>query len=407
MMEDSGDPFDFDFTGEPRPTNKRLPFVKGDVVDHRYLIQAVAGWGTFGRVYCATRLEDERQFALKCFETSNGSPMKASVAAEFERLQSLTHPHIPSVFETFVEPSTQRWCLVMQWIDGIGFHELVHTPMLDSPLRAARLMADIADALDYLHGEGWFHRDLKPSNMLVDQEERAWLVDFGTSKSGDEMFDVIGESTPRYSSSATGNAFTWTSEVYPLGLILKELFTGPANRENSPEASFVNEILDGIAQPEFPNSVPAELQTICAKSLQQRRVDAYISAGEFADDLRSFVADTVATGNLENRLMGGENRVAAWRAGRFVGEATRFQEQTTVTLDSIKEHGLTDVATQLVNQLVVSGVGFREAVVFGQSLSGTFRCHSQYAGRRLRVSDDRLSPWTPLRCAFQRSGNGF
>ncbi len=348
-MENSDDPFNFDFSGEPQPPTEKRPYVKGDVFDTRYLVNGVLGWGAFGRVYRVTRLEDQCEFALKYFESFNATQAEASVAAEYERLRLLSHPNIPAVFETFVEPSTQRWCLVMQLIDGIGFHELIRGPMRVSPRRSARLMTDIADALDYLHGQGFYHRDLKPSNMIVDREERAWLVDFGTSRSDDEIYNVLGDSTPRYASAATGSSFNWTSEVYPLGLVLKELVIGPLDQDNSKEASFVHEILAGLAEPAFPESVPKRLREISAKSMQQRRVDAYISAGEFADELRVFVTGEEAAGDLITRLKEGENRVAAWRAGRFVGEATGFRDQTTNAVGSIKEQGLKN-ATELLGE---------------------------------------------------------
>ncbi|MFT5304170.1 MAG: serine/threonine protein kinase/tetratricopeptide (TPR) repeat protein [Mariniblastus sp.] len=163
---------------------------------------------------------------------------------------------------------------------------------------AARIGANIADALAYAHESNILHRDIKPSNIILDRKGGVWITDFGLAKDGSNDFnltktgDVIG--TPQYlSPESLQGLYDERSEVYCLGLTLYELATlKPAYRNGT-----TAEVIGAIASSSPPSPrkinprVPIDLSTIIDKSLARNPDKRYQSASELQKDLLAFVED--------------------------------------------------------------------------------------------------------------------
>jgi eukaryotic-like serine/threonine-protein kinase len=162
----------------------------------------------------------------------------------------------------------------------------------------ARMIADIAEALDYAHQVGVIHRDVKPSNILVDARGNAWITDFGLAQidSRTEMTltgDVMGTLPYMSPEQATGQRqlLDHRTDVYSLGAMLYELVTLERPFEGAHRAAILHQIAhEEPARPRVRGrAIPAELECIILKALEKAPTDRYASAGAMADDLRRFV----------------------------------------------------------------------------------------------------------------------
>lgn len=162
----------------------------------------------------------------------------------------------------------------------------------------ARIVAQIADALEYAHEAGVIHRDIKPANLLMDAKGAVWITDFGLAQVSSDLGvtqtgDVVG--TLRYMSpeQAAGKRtlVDHRTDVYSLGATLYELLTLQPVFADSERPALLYAILE--KDPEAPRhidrSIPVELETIVLKALAKTPADRYATAGEMAADLRRFL----------------------------------------------------------------------------------------------------------------------
>jgi WD40 repeat protein len=160
----------------------------------------------------------------------------------------------------------------------------------------ARIALQVAEALEYAHGQGLLHRDIKPSNLILDTGGVVWVTDFGLAKNEGENLthtgDVVG--TLRYMAPERfrGQADA-RSDVYSLGLTLYEFLTLRAVFEESDRARLVQHVLhDDPARPrKIDRHIPRDLETIVCKAIDKDPEHRYRTAAELADDLRLFLAD--------------------------------------------------------------------------------------------------------------------
>jgi WD40 repeat protein len=163
----------------------------------------------------------------------------------------------------------------------------------------AELGVQAAEALEYSHNHGILHRDIKPANLLIDDENKLWVTDFGLARANDcgdltmsgDLLGTLRYMSPEQISGKQGDIDERT-DVYSLGITLYEsLSLTPAYRGgNEPE------LLRRIAFDEpqrlrkINRRIPADLETIVAKAMEKRAADRYSSALEFANDLRRYLA---------------------------------------------------------------------------------------------------------------------
>jgi serine/threonine protein kinase len=161
----------------------------------------------------------------------------------------------------------------------------------------ARIGVQVADALEYAHGQGILHRDIKPSNLLMDMKGTVWVTDFGLAKGGDaenltHTGDIVG--TIRYMAPERFQGRSDArSDVYSLGLTLYELLALRPAFIESDRAKLIQQELHEEPPPlrKANRAVPRDLETIVQKAIARDSGHRYQTAADLAADLQRFVED--------------------------------------------------------------------------------------------------------------------
>jgi serine/threonine protein kinase len=263
----------------------------------KYELLEVVGGGSFGIVYRARDTELERTVALKV-PRPGSLALPEEVGRFLHEARSAARLHHPQIVSLHEAGQSEGTCyLVYEFVQGTTLTEHLAKGGM-SFTRAAELVAQIADGLDYAHRQGVIHRDLKPSNILVDHAGQAHLTDFGLAKreTGESARTQEGAmlGTPAYMSpeQARGEAFRvdGRSDIYSLGVVLYELLTGTVPFRGPPRM-LLAQVLEEEPYPprRLQETIPRDLENICLKALSKEPAGRYATAGALAEDLRCFL----------------------------------------------------------------------------------------------------------------------
>jgi serine/threonine-protein kinase len=179
----------------------------------------------------------------------------------------------------------------------------------------ARIGIQVAEALEYAHGQGVLHRDIKPSNLLLDTQGTVWVTDFGLAKAageGDNLThsgDIVG--TLRYMAPERFSGVSDTrGDIYSLGLTLYELIAQRPAFEETDRTRLIKQVCECAPQPprRLNPAIPRDLETIVLKAIDREPARRYASAGALAADLKRFVDDRP----IQARQVGAAERLWRW-----------------------------------------------------------------------------------------------
>jgi len=203
-------------------------FLPGTVVGGRYRIAGLLGRGGMGEVYRATDLTLGQAVALKFLpETTAGDErILARFYNEVRVARQVTHPNVCRVYD--VGQAEGLHYISMEFVDGEDLGSLLRRigrlPVDKGVETARKLCAGIAAA----HEKGVLHRDLKPANVMIDGRGEVIVMDFGLAGIAGQLQGDVRSGTPAYMSpeQLAGTEVTVRSDIYALGLVLYEIFTG-------------------------------------------------------------------------------------------------------------------------------------------------------------------------------------
>ncbi|MCA9918049.1 MAG: protein kinase [Anaerolineales bacterium] len=251
-------------------------------------------------VYLAHDPRFERDVAIKLLplELLHQPTFRRRFEREAKVVASLDHPAIVPVYD-FGEEDGQPF-LVMRFMNGGSLAERLMQGAI-SIAESARIMSQLAPALDEVHVHGIIHRDLKPSNILFDQRNEPYISDFGTAKlkfAHTKLTDTGGAvGTPAYMSPEQiqgESELDGRSDIYTLGVILFEMLTGNHPYEtNTPIAVAVKHMFEPVPNlQEMEPNLPLACQEIIVQAMAKQKENRFRTAVEFADALLE-LADTV------------------------------------------------------------------------------------------------------------------
>src|SRR5215813_5021725 len=246
-------------------------FVPGTILADRYRIASLLGKGGMGEVYRADDLKLAQPVAVKFLPDHLLSDYAA--LARFHRevrvARQVSHKNVCRVYD--ISEINGRLFLSMEFIKGEELSSLLrrigHLPQ-DKALQLAR---QICAGLAAAHDIGFLHRDLKPANIMIDADGNARILDFGLGGLSDEFGEEeIRAGTPAYMSpeQIEGQEQTIQSDLYSLGLVLYELFTG----KRAFEAASLNELIKlrrSDTTPTSPTSLVKDLDPAIEKVIDR------------------------------------------------------------------------------------------------------------------------------------------
>jgi serine/threonine protein kinase len=278
------------------------------VIGERYALQHKIGQGGMGAVWLARDEVLGREVAVKRIGLFPGGDTPGLVRAQREATLAarLNHPHVVSVFD-FVSEGDEQW-LVMEHVVGADLAALVADDGGLRPAEAARLLAQVAEALTAAHAAGIVHRDVKPSNIMVTADGTAKLTDFGIARARDSTLtaSAMVAGSPAYLAPevAAGEPATEASDVWSLGATLYQALSGQMPYDTSGNVVSAMYRIVHEPPPRLPDAGwPAELlehtmATDPADRWPMSRVHQYLTAGPPAPVVSAVTAPEEPTATL-------------------------------------------------------------------------------------------------------------
>lgn len=264
---------------------------EGDVrlLDARYRLGDRLGGGAVADVYRGVDERLQRPVAVKVFRGDAAEQLQRH-DDEMRLLAALDHPSLVTVFDAGTDEESGQPYLVMQLVEGSTLSAELKSGELEEE-RTARYGAALADALHYVHQRGLVHRDVKPANVLIAEDGRVHLADFGIARLVDAAHqtrtgDVLG--TPAYFApeQVAGEPVGPPADVYALGIVLIECLTG----RRPFEGTAMEVAMARLARaPELPASLPSDWRSLLS-AMTRRDPQQRPAAGDVADALRA-IAD--------------------------------------------------------------------------------------------------------------------
>jgi eukaryotic-like serine/threonine-protein kinase len=257
------------------------------IVDGRYRVLSRLGSGGMADVYLAEDQLLGRSLAVKVLHHhfAEDQEFVERFRREASSAAGLSHPNIVGIFDRGEWDGT--YYIAMEYVPGRSLKALVREQGPLEAVVAIDIVTQILQAARFAHARGVIHRDLKPHNVILDEEGRARVTDFGIAQAGASDMTMTGSimGTAQYLSpeQAQGHAVSFASDLYAVGVILYELLTGAVPFDGDTAVAIAFKQVS--AQPPAPSAanpaVPAVLDGIVLRALAKDPAARYASAEEF------------------------------------------------------------------------------------------------------------------------------
>ena len=263
-----------------------------------YQIMEELGRGGMAVVYRAYQASLNRYVAIKILPPQLGANREfvERFQREAQAAAGLRHPNIVVIHD--VGQDEGIYYIVMELLEGRTLKQLIEQEGRLPPERAARIVEQVADALDYAHQRGFIHRDVKPSNIFVSPQDRVTLTDFGIAKAASAARQLTREGmlmgTPAYMSpeQASGAKVDYRTDLYALGVVLYQMLVGRTPfRGATPHATLHSVIYDPPPPlRKLDPRIPPAVEGVVLKAMAKRPEQRYQSGAEMAQALKKALA---------------------------------------------------------------------------------------------------------------------
>jgi Tfp pilus assembly protein PilF len=270
----------------------------------RYSVQGQLGKGAMGVVFLAEDPLLNRQVAIKTIDLGVDDPgerefLRDRLLRDARAAAVLSHPNIVGVYDVLEEGGMAY--LVMEYIAGESLAErLKKGPPLD-PATAARMLGQVAGALDYAHSRGVIHRDIKPGNVMIDSEGTAKIMDFGIARITDTRTVtptgmVMGTVEYMAPEQIKGEAVDGRADQFALAAVAYQLFTGSTLFGPGTLATLTYKIVNEMPQPVTARNraLPAAVDAVLARGLAKLPGERYPTCAQFVEALGAALSGGLA-----------------------------------------------------------------------------------------------------------------
>lgn len=267
---------------------------KGQLINDRYEIIRSIGEGGMANVYLANDTILDRLVAVKVLrgDLSEDEKFVRRFQREAIAASSLNHPNIVEVYD--VGEDNGKYYIVMEYVDGKTLKSLIKKRGALTLPEVVDIMLQLASAISCAHDSYIIHRDIKPQNVIILEDGRVKVMDFGIAaqlNSNDltQTNSVMGTVYYLPPEQANGNVTTTKSDIYSLGILMYELVVGRVPfKGDSPVEVAIKQMRERIpsltdANPDIPQSIENVILRACAKNPKNR----YESMGEMRADLET------------------------------------------------------------------------------------------------------------------------
>jgi serine/threonine-protein kinase len=263
----------------------------GHAFDGRYRVLGRLGVGGMATVYLAEDSSLGRKVALKVMAEryAEDGEFVERFRREAQAAARLNHPNIIAVYDR--GEAEGRPYIAMEYLQGRTLKQVIQKEGPLSPERAIAFAMQVLAGLRYAHEHGVVHRDVKPHNVLVGDDGRVKVTDFGIAHAGDPQMTEVGSivGTAQYLSpeQARGRSVGPQTDIYSLGVVLYEMLAGRVPFEGDSSVAIAMQHVSDEPPPlrSLAPQVPEPLALVVAHAMLKQPSQRYASADEFAADL--------------------------------------------------------------------------------------------------------------------------
>ena len=271
----------------------------GQLIGNRYRVESQVASGGMATVYLATDQRLDRQVAIKVIHQhlANDQNFQEKFVLEAKTAAKLAHPNLVNVFDQGTDAGTTY--LVMEYVPGITLRDALNEYGPLPAVRALEMMAQILSGLAAAHRAGILHRDLKPDNVLLADDGRVKLGDFGLARaisahtSTGDLVGTIAYLSPELVTRGQADA---RSDVYAAGILLFELLTGkqPFEGEQAVQIAYQHANSTVPAPSGLASETPQAVDRLVAWATAKLPADRPADAGELLSKVNSLTAELKA-----------------------------------------------------------------------------------------------------------------
>lgn len=273
--------------------------IKGQKIDGRYQVIRTIGEGGMANVYLAYDTILDREVAVKILrgDLSNDEKFVKRFQREAKAASSLNHPNIVEMYD--VGEDDGNYFIVMEYVSGKTLKSLIKKRGALSLSETIDIMLQLTSGIACAHDSYIIHRDLKPQNVMILEDGRVKITDFGiavalNSAELTQTNSVMGSVHYLPPEQANGSGATVKSDIYSLGILMYELLTGklPFKGDNAVEIALkhMKEKLPSILD-QNPN-IPQSVENVVRKAAAKNPDNRYESVKEMHDDLKTVLSES-------------------------------------------------------------------------------------------------------------------